>query len=159
MLYPKGTNAGISREDKGEQRVTDANGNPFYVMEELFTWHIGLAVGDWRFNARVANIDVSDAIAGTVNLNKLMTQAYYKLQNRRVSRNGGKLGSAGIKNIAIYMNRDMLAVLDNLQINGGSTDRYIRLRPGEEQGQEVMTWRGIPIRETDAILNSEARVT
>lgn len=158
LIHPKGTQAGLKREDKGSQRVLDANGNPFYVKEELFRWHVGLTVGDWRFNARVANIDVSDALAGTVNLNALMTRAYYKLQNRRVSRNGGKMGSAGIKRIAIYMNRDMLAVLDNTAANRNGTDNYIRLKPAEIEGMEIMTWRGIPIRETDAILNTEARV-
>ena len=31
LLYPEGTKAGVSRMDKGEQRVLDANGNPFFV--------------------------------------------------------------------------------------------------------------------------------
>lgn len=158
LLYPKGTQAGLKREDKGEQRVTDPNGLPFYVKEELFTWHIGMAVQDWRFNARVANIDVSDMRAGSVKINALMSKAFYKLQNRRVSRNGGKMGSAGTKRLAIYMNRDVLAALDAENVNRGAADNYIRLRPMEVEGQEVMTWRGIPIRETDAILNTETRV-
>jgi hypothetical protein len=158
LLYPQGTQAGLKRSDKGEQRVVDALGNPFYVKEEMFSWHVGMSVGDWRFNSRIANIDVSDAQAGTVNLNALMTKAFYKLQNRRVDRNGGAMGAAGVKRLAIYMNRDMLAVLDTLQANRGSTDSYIRLVPKEIEGQEVQTWRGIPIRETDALLNTETRV-
>lgn len=156
LLYPKGTKAGLEREDMGRQRVTDAVGNPFYVKEEKFTWHIGLAVADWRFNSRVANIDVSDMAAGTVKVNSLMSKAYYKLQNRRVDRNGGV--GVGKKRIAIYMNRDVLAALDAENVNRASVDNYVRLRVGELEGQEIMTWRGIPIRETDAILNTEARV-
>ena len=58
LLYPEGTKAGVDRQDKGEQRVTDSNGDAYYVKEETFEWHIGLAVKDWRYNARVANLDV-----------------------------------------------------------------------------------------------------
>lgn len=148
LLYPKGTIAGVNREDKGEQRVTDSSGNAYYVMEELFTWHVGLAVKDWRYVARVANIDVSDMEAGTVKLYDFMRKAYYKLQNRRVA--GGKL--------AIYCNRDVMEALDALATNAGSTDAFIRLKPMEIQGEEVLTYRGIPIRETDALINTEARV-
>jgi hypothetical protein len=53
LIHPKGTKAGIERQDKGEQRVTDASSNAYYVKEELFRWHVGLAVRDWRYNARI----------------------------------------------------------------------------------------------------------
>ena len=148
LLYPKGTQAGVQREDKGPQRVTDSNGNAYYVEEEMFSWHLGLAVKDWRYVARVANIDVSDAQAGSVKLYNFLRQAYYKLHNRRVA--GGKL--------AIYMNRDMLEILDALAYNAGAADNFVRLKPMEIEGKEVLTYRGIPIRETDALINTEARV-
>lgn len=148
LLYPKGTQAGVQREDKGQQRVTDENGNAYYAKEEMFTWHVGLAVKDWRYVSRVANIDVSDMGAGTVKLYDFMRKAYYKLQNRRVA--GGKM--------AIYCNRDVLEALDALATNAGSSDSFVRLKPMEIEGKEVMTYRGIPIRETDALLNTEARV-
>lgn len=151
LLYPKGTKAGIQREDKGEQRVTDANGDPYYVLEELFRWHIGVAVKDWRYNARVANLDVSDMQAGTVDVHKFMRQAYYKLQSRRRDSINSR--------IAIYMNRTVLEVLDGLSVgNGTAGNPALQLRPSELEGKEVLTWRGIPIRETDALLNTEARV-
>ncbi len=62
LLYPKGTQAGVQREDHGEQRVTDDNGNAYYAKEEKFTWHVGLAVKDWRYVSRIANIDVSEML-------------------------------------------------------------------------------------------------
>lgn len=148
LLYPQGSKAGVSREDKGEQRVLDGSSNPYFVLEELFRWHVGLAVKDWRYVARVANIDVSDMQAGSVKLYDFMRKAYYKLQNRRVP--GGK--------IAIYCNRDVLETLDRLATNAGASDNFVRLTPKEIEGKEVMTYRGIPVRETDALLNTEARV-
>jgi len=149
LLYPKGTLAGVQRDDKGEQRVLDGSNNAYYAMEELFRWHIGLAVKDWRYVSRIANIDVSDMQAGSIALYNFMRKAYYKLQNRRVA--GGK--------IAIYCNRDVLESLDALATNAGASDNFVRLKPMEIEGKEVMTYRGIPIRETDAIINTEARVT
>jgi hypothetical protein len=152
LLYPEGTKAGVEREDMGRQRVPDGSGNPYYVEEEKFTWHMGVAVKDWRYNARIANIDVSDMQAGSVDLYKYMRQAYYKLQSRM------RRGDAAGGRQAIYCNRDVLEALDGLATNGGSSDNFVRLKPMEIEGQEVMTYRGIPIRETDAILNTEDEV-
>jgi hypothetical protein len=148
LLYPKGTQAGVQREDMGEQRITDATGNAYYAKEEKFTWHVGMAVKDWRYVSRIANVDVSNMGAGTVALYDFMRKAYYQLQNRRVA--GGK--------IAIYCNRDVLESLDALATNAGASDNFARLKPMEVEGKEVMTYRGIPIRESDALLNTEARV-
>lgn len=148
-LYPKGSMAGIQREDMGKQRVNDGDGNPYYVEEEKFTQHIGLAVKDWRENARIANIDVSDLAAGSVDIYKFMRQAYYKLHSRQLP--------AGARR-AIYLNSDVLEALDAGAHNQGASDNFTRLRPMEIEGKEVLTYRGIPLRETDAILNTEAQV-
>jgi hypothetical protein len=148
LLYPEGTQAGVQREDKGEQRVTDADGNAYYVEEEMFTWHIGLAVKDWRYVVRLANIDVSNLQAGSVNLFDFLRKGYWKMQSRRVA--GGKQ--------CIYANRDCLEALDALSTNAGATDVFVRLKPMEIEGKEVLTYRGMPLRETDSLLNTEARV-
>jgi hypothetical protein len=149
LLYPKGTQAGVQREDMGSQRVLDANSNPYYAKEEKFTWNVGLAVKDWRYVARIANIDVSNLAAGSVKLYNFMRNAYYQLQSRRVA--GGKM--------AIYCNRDVLEALDALATNAGTTDNFVRLQRKEVEGEEVLTYRGIPIRESDAILNTESLVS
>jgi hypothetical protein len=149
LIFPEGTQAGVSREDKGSQRVLDSAGNAYYAKEELFRWHVGLTVKDWRYNSRIANIDSSDVAAGTVDLFGFMRKAYYALQSRRVPQ--GKQ--------CIYMNRDMKEAADALSTNSGSGDNFTRLRPMEIEGEEVMTYRNIPIRETDALLNTESVVT
>lgn len=156
LLYPKGTAAGVSREDKGEQRVTDGGGNAYYVEEELFRWNVGLAVKDWRYVSRIANIDVSrvadnpsDIDGAGHDLYYFMRKAYYALQNRRVA--GGR--------IAIYCNNDILEALDALGTNSGNSDNSVRLSMSEIDGKEVETYRKVPIRETDALLNTEALVS
>jgi hypothetical protein len=84
-----------------------------------------------------------------------MRKAYYKLQSRPRRQTG-----AGTEPFtqAIYCNRDVLEALDGLATNGGSADNFTRLRWMEIQGDEVLTYRGIPIRETDSLLNAETRV-
>ncbi len=153
LLYPKGMKAGVTIEDKGEQRVLDAAGNPYYAKETMFNWHIGMFVKDYRYNARIANIDVSDMRAGSVDLWALMRKAYYRLQSRRLDSVSSR--------IAIYMNREVLEILD-----AQSSDRallaanpnYTGLGHAQIEGKEVRTYRGLPIREVDAILNTEALV-
>ena len=60
---------------------------------------------------------------------------------------------------AIYCNRDVLEALDVNATNGGGSDNFVRLKSEELEGKEVLTYRGIPIRETDAIVNTEAQIT
>jgi len=146
-LYPRGSRAGIQRDDKGKQTKETADG-VYDVYREKFSWDLGLSVRDWRYVSRIANIDVSEMQAGNVKLYDFMRKAYYKLRQRVVT--GGRA--------AIYANRDVLETLDALATNAGATDSFVRLRPMEIEGKEVLTYRGIPIRETDALLNTEARV-
>lgn len=150
MVHPQGTPAGLSREDKGSQRVLDGSSNPYYVQEELFRWHAGLSVRDWRQVVRVANIDVSDLQAGTVDIYALMRKGFWKLRKHRVM--GGR--------IAIYANADVLEALDaDSTPTTGTTTSYVRLRPTEVDGKEVMTYRGFSVRQVDSILNTEAQIT
>lgn len=150
MLYPKGTAGGVSREDKGEQRVLDGSSNPYYVMEEMFTQHAGLTVRDWRNIARVANIDVSNLQAGSVDIYKFFRQAFWKIKKHRPS--GGRM--------AIYCNADVLEALDADSTPTTSTSAsFVRLKPTEVDGMEVMAYRGIPVRQVDAITNTEAVVS
>jgi hypothetical protein len=146
-LYPKGSMAGLQRQDKG--MVTKENDDGMYdVHREKFTWDLGVAVKDYRYVARVCNIDVSDMQAGSVELYTFLRKAYYALKQRQIPN-----GQA-----AIYCNTDVMEALDALATNNGTTDNFVRLNRTEIEGQEVITYRGIPIRETDALLNTEARV-
>jgi hypothetical protein len=155
VIYPDGTVGGIQRENKGQQRVVDASGNAYYVEEEEFRAYAGFSLGDWQRVSRIANLDVSDVRAGSVDVYTFMRKAYYKLKSRRTSK---VADMANPGRVAIYCNRDMLEALDGLATNDGTTDNFTRLRVGEIEGKEVMTYRGIPIRETDALINTEARV-
>lgn len=149
LLYPQGSAAGVTREDKGSQRVLDGSGNPYYAKEELFRQNVGLAVKDWRYVTRIANIDVSAMQAGNVKLYDYLRKAYYRHQGRYAS-----MGKT-----IVYCNRDVLEVLDALGSNAGAADNFIRLTPKQIEGQEVQTYRGWPVKECQALLNTEAVVS
>jgi len=156
-LYPKGTSAGISQEDMGRQRVLDDAGNPYYVKEELIRSHMGFGLGDYRRCSRVSNIDVSELAAGNVDLYSFMRKGYYALQGVR-NQNVKTTKDTEPGRTVIYANVDALEALDALATNTGATDNFTRLKWMEVEGKEVLAYRGIPIRETNALLNAEARV-
>ncbi len=152
FIHPKGTPAGISRKDMGRQRVLDAQGNPYYAEEEMFSWHNGLTVRDWRQVVRIANIDTTALAAGSVDLYRFLRKAFWKW--RRLPSANRDLGR-----MAIYCNSDVLEALDgDTTPTASTTASYVRLRPTEVDGKEVMGYRSIPVRQVDALLNTEARV-
>lgn len=157
LIHPKGTQAGIDRTDRGSQRVTDASGNAYYVKEEEFRWHLGLAVRDWRMNVRVCNLDVSDMIAGTVDILKWLRKAYHRINGRiRATEMKDENASTNGRTV-MYMNRTVYEALD-AQMTSPSLNAALRLTPMQLEGEEVEGYRGIPIRVTDQLLNTEARV-
>ncbi len=154
LLYPKGMAGGVRVMDKGEEPVRDAAGATYYAKVTQFEWHLGMFVKDYRYNARIANIDVSDMMAGSVDLWALLRRAYYRLyMTYGIGAMGGKT--------AIYMNRQVMEILDQQSTDRGlvaSRENHTALKPMNVEGQVVQTYRGIPIRLTDAILNTEALV-
>lgn len=144
LLYPKGSKAGIQREDKG--KVTNTTNGLYDVYREKFSWDIGLSVRDWRYVSRVANIDSSaltkDASGTSANLIDHMIDAYYKLFQRRVI--GGRA--------AIYCNTKVKNFLHHQASNANAN---VNLSLREVDGKEVLSFQEIPIREVDAIANDE----
>ena len=148
-LYPSGTMAGLQRSDKGMETKTNSDGSLLDVHREKFSWDIGLSVRDWRYVVRIANIDISDLQAGSTEIFNFFRQAYYKLHQRTTL--GGQA--------AIYLNRDVLEAMDRVTSNQAVTDNFVRLRPMEIQGKEVLSYRDMPLRQTDALINTEATIS
>jgi hypothetical protein len=146
-IYPKGSKAGLQHEDLGLDTVLDANGNPYRAYRDHYQWKCGIAMKDWRYVVRIANIDVTalvaDASAGAKLIN-LITQALERIH----SLNGVRP--------AFYMNRTVRSILRQQQVNAvkGST-----LTVEELYGKRVLMASEVPVRRTDALLNTEARVT
>jgi hypothetical protein len=153
LIYPQGTAAGVQRKDRGSQQVRDDIGNYYFAKVEEFRQDIGVSVGDFRFNSRIGNISTSGLLAGTVDPYKLLLKGYWALQGRRNNRmeNGGMV--SGGKTV-IYANRTFLQALDAATTNSDK----VALAPDEVAGKEVLMYRNMPIRETDALITAESQI-
>lgn len=155
-IFPKGSNSGLAHRDLGEDTFVQSDGSQYQIYRDHFRWDIGLTVRDWRYVVRIANLDsgdmdFSDASDSPGNssytgpsLVTLMTRAVNALYSTTPP---GKL--------VFYCNRVVATAID-LIVQSKSN---VWFSPMEYAGGYVSSFRGIPIRVCDAILNTEARVT
>ena len=153
--FPKGSKAGLTHEDLGEQTVYNSDGTRLQAFATRYQWKNGLVVKDWRYVVRICNIDISDLLASSntqtasasTNLVKLMARALYRIPNMAMGR------------AAFYMNRTVhsgmsIAALDKSQ-------NVLSIQEGLSQfgsAQSYLSFLGVPLRRVDALINSEARV-
>lgn len=146
-IFPKGSKAGLIHEDLGLDTVTDANGNKYRAYQDHYQWKNGIAVRDWRYIVRIANIDVTalvkDATAGG-DLIDLMTRALERIQ----SLNG--------VTPAFYCNRTIRSFLRRQTVNkvASSTLAYDTVA-----GKPAVRFAEVPVRRTDALLETESAVS
>ena len=154
--FPKGSKAGLTHEDLGEQTVYNSDGTRLQAFATRYQWKNGLVVKDWRYVVRICNIDISDLLAGSgtqaasqgTALIKLMTKALYKIPNMAMGR------------AAFYMNRTVhsglsIAALDKSQ-------SVLAIQEGLSQfgtAQSYLSFLGVPLRRVDALLTTEAAVS
>lgn len=154
-IYPQGSTGGIQHRDLGLDVIETTNGiggSRMMGYRDQWKWDVGIALRDWRYAVRIANIDVSDLIADTagssVKLIELLTRALNRLPNRGVGR------------CAFYANRTVQSML-MLQALNKSTSALSVQDALSQFGHAISELRflGIPIRTVDQILETEATVT
>jgi hypothetical protein len=145
-IYPKGSQAGLQMSDKGQVTIenVDGAGGRMEGYRTHYRWDAGLTIRDWRYFVRIANIDISElgTIANTKNLINWMVQA------------SERIPSFGKGRAVFYMNRTLreklrLGILERVSSN---------LTWETVSGKRVMTFDDIPVRRTDALINTETRV-
>jgi hypothetical protein len=158
--FPKGKITGLQHRDMGEWPVADASGNTYQAYRDHFKWEIGLVMRDWRYGVRIANIDVTQLTGvNAANLINLIVRGIYKLPTQPVSAGTIQTSDtpevrANMGRTAIYCNRVLRTYMDLQAMNKTN----VLLRIEEFDGKPITTFRGIPIRTCDAILNNEAQV-
>jgi hypothetical protein len=145
-IYPKGSQGGLIHEDLGLDTVTDAAGNRYRAYQDRYQWKCGVAVRDWRYIVRIANIDISDLTrnaATGADLIDLMTRALERIQSL-----------SGVTPV-FYANRTIRAFLRRQTVNrvANSTLQYDMVG-----GKPALRFAEVPIKRVDAILSNEARV-
>lgn len=148
-IFPKGSKAGLIHTDKGLVTVETSAGIAGTRMEayqDKWQWKCGIALKDWRYAVRIANIDISNLVAksSAADLIELMIKAIHRLPTM-------KLGKP-----VFYMNRTVFQMLDIQRrddvISGGG------LVYDKVDGVLQPSFRGIPIRICDGLVETEAQV-
>ena len=158
--FPKGKITGLQHQDMGEWPITDSAGRTYQAYRDHFKWEIGLVLRDWRYWARVANIDVTQLTGvSAANLINLIVRALYRLptapsQATAIQSSDTPMVRGNMGKTVIYCNRVVRTYLDLQAMNKTN----ILLNLSEFDGKVVTTFRGIPVRTCDAILNNEAQV-
>ncbi len=145
-IYPKGSKAGLSVTDKGQVTIenVDGNGGRMEGYRTHYKWDAGMTVRDWRYFVRICNLDVSD-LTNATNQKALIN---YLIQATE------RIPAFGMGRAAFYCNRTVrealrFGILEKVSSN---------LTWETVAGKRVMMFDGIPVRRTDALVNTEALV-
>lgn len=145
-IYPKGSTAGLVHNDLGEGDAFDINGNRYRAYMDQYQWKCGLALHDWRYVVRIANIDTAaltkNAATGA-DIIDLMTQATEKIHSL-----------SGVTPV-FYGNRTIGSFLRRQTVNKVASGT---LSYDEVGGRPATLFSGIPYRRIDALNTTEARV-
>ena len=158
-IFPKGLPAGMTHEDQGKLPVLDANNGTYLAWQTWMQWNLGLCIHDWRYCVRACNLDVTlFDTSGAANLINILQKMTMKppvmpagVAPVQTSDSPDKVPMA---RFAIYVNRTVYGALDRQAQNKTN----VLLKMEEWDGHVILTYRGIPIRIVDALLNNEARV-
>lgn len=151
-IYPKGSQAGMNHQDLGEQDAFDGSNNRFRAYMDLFEWDCGIAVKDWRYIVRIANVDISDMIGdgtgATVKLIDNMAKAI------------DRLPSLTDCTPVFYVDRTVASMLRIQALNKSVANLGVE-KAIDQFGRNIyqMNFLGIPVKLLDQLLETEATVT
>lgn len=147
-LIPKNGRAGLEMKDKGVVDRVDAQGRVLHVYRTQFKLQAGLAVKDWRFAVRIANIRRgelrADISGNSADLPDLMFQAMERMQSLQ-----------GVRPV-FYMDRTMRTFLrQQLAFKVASSTLTFE----DVGGRRTMFFQEVPVRRVDALAVTEAQVS
>lgn len=143
-IFPSGVPMGLTYTDGGKQLTRDVNNNEFWAWVSSWSWDVGLCVRDWRAVVRVCNIDLGNILStGTALIDAMIRGA------RRIFK-------PGMGRLVWYANRDVVTFLE-LQAKNSTLNSTIKI--DQVGGQPILTFRGVPVKETDALLSTESPLT
>lgn len=152
-IYPKGSKGGLQMTDKGQVTIenVDNAGGRMEGYRTHYRWDAGVSLRDWRYVARVCNIDVSALTTDGTATDRANAQK--ALINFMVQASE-RIPSFGKGRACWYVNRTIreqlrLGILEKIAGN---------LAWDTVEGKRVMTFDDIPVKRVDALVNTEARV-
>ncbi len=166
--FPKGSAAGIQHFVKADQVIQGAIGGSgaglagtrLLAHQEQWQWNAGLALWDWRWCGRLANINVNNLVnaTGATDLTNGMIDLMYRVPSIATppSTTGNPMSSIAIPGRQVfYCNRTVRAALHKQMLN--KTNNQLTME--DWYGRKVIHFMGIPVRNSDQLLNTEALVS
>jgi hypothetical protein len=154
-IFPKGSKAGLSMNDLGEQTIYDAQtpAGRYQAYRTHYQWKVGLAVRDWRFVVRIANVGIAalettgDTSDTSANIIKFMSQAL------------DKLPPTGSVRPVFYMNQRVRAMLRVKMLSKSNAFITLENLQGPSITRPTLNFMGVPCRRVDGIKNTETALT
>lgn len=146
-LYPKGSQGGLQVRDLGEDTASDGAGGEYQILRTHYKWDCGLSVRDWRYVVRVCNIDTSALTKNAASGADLIDALTLALEAVEDLTSGTPV---------FYANRTVTSFLRRQIVNKVAAST---LSMQEVGGRRVLDFDGVPVRRTDALLNTEAVIS
>jgi hypothetical protein len=124
-------------------------------MRALYQWKNGVAVKDWRYVVRIANINVTDLIGQSATQAATAATQIINLLSRACDRPPNlAMGRA-----VIYANRTVYSMLRVAALNKSNAALSVTQALTQFGTPYALTsFLGIPLRKVDQLLNTETRV-
>jgi len=144
-IFPKGSKAGMLVEDKGQVQLYDAAGGKYEGYETHYKWDCGIAVRDWRYAVRIANVELAGTDDNWLDSTNPTAWKMIEAINKIPNLNMGKP--------VFYCNRTM-----KTQMDIAAYEKWGGFKLEEIFGRRVTTFQGIPVRRVDG-LQAESALT
>jgi hypothetical protein len=152
-IYPKNSRAGFEHIPGPKQDLADIDENgenkgTYEGYRDRFKWRVGTALVDYRQVGRVCNIDVNSLLTfgsandTSPNLLLLVNRLTNRIHNLRLGRP------------VIYMNRTLKEAWENQLLQ----KQNLALTIDAATGNITTSYKGIPIKVDDTLINTEERV-
>lgn len=144
-IVPPNEGSGLTHRDLGLDEIIDPadSTKSFLGFTSWYKWNFGLAVEDYRKNARIANIDTSALSTTGDNIVPAMISAYYRIYEPETVK------------LVWYMNNRVAEYLHHQARNKTSNSTITIEKVG---GAPVLSLLGVEIHLTDSITNAESVV-
>lgn len=163
-LYPRGSKAGgLKMRDLGDSRFAyDSVGNPFLAYTTHFEHVMGICPKDWQYGSRYCNLDTTSAGLFGPNAADL----FVTMDRMVLAMRTGPKNVSGITKVdavddpapgnrqVFYGNRTLRHAMDTQALR----NRNVLIRLEDYAGMPVMSFRGLPIKIVDQLVNTEATV-
>ena len=154
-IFPKGSQAGLSMNDLGEQTIYDTQtpAGRYQAYRTHYQWKIGVSVRDWRYVVRIANLGIvaletaGDTSDTSANVIKFMSMALDKFPP-----------VGGVRPV-FYMNNRVRSMLRVKMLSKSNAFITLDQLQGPSISRPTLSFMGVPCRRCDSIVNTETALT